>query len=324
MRNITAFTVLVIILCCGPPVMAQEQLNYTVSLKPLFGFVSGQAEEIVYPSSRFQAPLHSLLLWDMKPVVYYGFLLDFSQVEPMNTWGGFATFSLKYGIPGPSGIHDNSDWLSVENAGLTHFSRHDNHTRELFFLDFTSGFSFPLNCALFLRTYLQVSFIRMSFFGMDGYGIYARSSGNDTYHPISDDPRKETFEGKVISYTQEWFYAAPGVSLGYFYDDNFLIELSFMASPLILCSALDEHKTTNFQYRDQMWGGILFEPGIRLSLALGKWFDISWELSWRYINGTKGMTYQRRPIGTGTYVQGGAAGAGLSIINTGLGFRVRL
>jgi outer membrane protease len=241
----------------------------------------------------------------------------------MEKRGFFFNLSLKFGIPGASGYMENRDWLSKENTDLTHYSKHDNNTRELFFLDVSSGLTFPLKQAFLLKTYINFSFMRFSFYSMDGYGIYALHNGNGIYESIDDtSANRQQFKGKVISYTQEWLYAAPGVSLGYYYK-HFLAEISFQISPLVFCTGLDEHKTTNVQYRDYMMGGIFLEPGVRFTAAVSKWFDLSWEFSWRYISGTTGYTHRRSPIGSGVDIKEGEAGAGLSIINSGLLLKIR-
>jgi outer membrane protease len=245
--------------------------------------------------------------------------MDLSQAEPMEKRGFFLNLSLKFGIPGASGYMENRDWLSTVNTGLTHYSKHDNNTRELFFLDISSGLSFPLKQAFLLKTFINFSFMRFSFYGMDGYGIYALDNGNGIYESI-DDPSasRHQFKGKVVSYTQEWLYAAPGVSIGYCYNNYFSAEISFQISPLVLCAGLDEHKTTNVQYRDYMLGGIFLEPGVRLSVAVSKWLEASWDFSWRYISGTRGYTHRKSPIGSGIDIKDGEAGAGLSIITSGI------
>ena len=324
--NITAFAVLVIILCAARPVQAQENQSYAVSLSPLFGMVHGHAEELVYPGEETKAPLLSQLLWNMKPVLYYGFSLDLSQINQRERWGYFVNFSMKYGIPGISGIHENRDWQSVQNASLTDFSRHDNHTMEMFLLNARAGLSFPLRRVMLLKVFADVSFMCFSFAGMDGYGIYARKISEGYYHPFDDNPVREDFSGKkVISYTQEWLTFSPGVSFGYFFHRNFLAELAFLASPLVLCSDLDEHKRpVDKQFRGYMRGGLLIEPGMKLSFAAAKWLDISCELSWRHISGTKGPAYMKSPIGMGTWGPGGEAGVGLSIVNTSLALKIKL
>ena len=320
---ITAFAGLVIFFFAQPVAGQEPSGAYALRLSPFFGMMYGQAEEIVYPSGT-KAPLLSQLLWDMKPVFYYGLLLEFSQINPREKWGFFSNFSLKQGIPGNSGSMEDRDWQSVENTNLTDYSKHNNYTRELFFLDFSAGLSFPFNRVLLFKTFINISYMRFSFYGKDGYGTYAVKISDGHYYPIDENPILVDFSGKVISYTQEWLTVAPGVSLGCFFHPRFYTELSFMASPLVLCFDLDEHKELNDQYRDEMRGGVLFEPGLMLSYTINKWLAVSWEFSWRKISGTKGLTYKRNPIGTGTYEQKGEAGAGLSIINTNLSLKVRL
>jgi outer membrane protease len=325
MRIVPVFAVFVIIIFCAFPVSAQINKDYSFSLCPQFGLLYGHVEEIVYPTDT-KADMLSLLLWDMKPVFYYGLLMDFSPVRPMERRGFFSGLSMKFGIPGPGGVMEDRDWMSVENAELTHYSIHDNIAKEFFLLDFSAGLSFPFFNVLLVKTFVNISYMNFRFNGENGSGTYARGvppfSGK--YAPIDDAPDKVSFDGlgKVISYSQEWFHAAPGVSLGFGYKEYFLAEIYFMASPLVLCADLDEHKTTNTQYRDSMSGGVMLEPGFNFSLNVAKWFGLSWEISWRYINGTRGLSYNR-PIGFGTYIQAGEAGSGLSILNTALSLKVR-
>jgi outer membrane protease len=324
MRIVSLFAVFVIILFCAQPVQAQINKDYSFSLSPQFGFFYGHVEEIVYPTDT-KADLLSLLLWDMKPVFYYGLLMDFSPVRPMERDDFFLVLSMKYGIPGPSGIMEDRDWLSKYNTELTNFSSHDNITKEVFQLDFSAGYSFPFFKVLLVKTFVNISYMNFRFYGENGYGIYARETPrfSGIYAPIDDTPDKYTFDGKVINYSQEWVYAAPGISLGYGYKNLFLAEISFIITPLVSCLDLDEHLLTNTQFRDSMAGGIMLEPGFQFSLSVSKWLGISFDISWRYISGTKGLTHIR-PIGIGNYRQEGEAGAGMSILNTALSLKVKL
>jgi outer membrane protease len=322
MRIVPLFAVFVIIFCRALPVSAQINKNYSFSLGPQLGLMYGHAEEIVYPTDT-KAPMLSQLLWNMKPVYYYGFLMDFSPDKPMERWGFFFGLSMKFGIPGPSGVMEDRDWKSKENAELTNFSTHDNITKEFFLLDFSAGVSFPVRNILFVKTFVNISLMNFRFYGENGNGTYARSLGSGKYAPVDDDPLEYSFSGKVINYSQEWFYAAPGVSVGYSYKEYFLAEISFIISPLVLCTDLDEHILTKTQYSDRMTGGIMLEPGFRFSLNAGKRLGISCDMSWRYISGTRGPSYNK-PIGGESYMQEGEAGAGLSMFNTALLLKVRL
>jgi outer membrane protease len=331
---VSFFGIFVIILCgiCRP-VSAQINKAYSFSLCPQFGLVYGHAEEIVYPVNT-KAPMLSLLLWDMKPVFYYGLLMDFSPVKPIEKWGFFSGLSLKFGIPGPSGKIEDSDWESVENTELTSYSKHDNSAKELFLLDFSAGVSFPFLNFLLVKTFVNISYMNFRFNGENGSGTYARpdSSVPGKFHSIKDNPYKQPFSGKVISYGQEWFCAAPGVSLGFGYKEYFLAEISFMASPLVVCAGFDEHKLNvkKIQYRDRMKGGVMLEPGFKFSASVTRLLGVSWEISWRYINGTRGASYQRaanpdEPIGTGIdMLTANESGSGLSILNTALLLKVKM
>jgi outer membrane protease len=295
---------------------------YAISLDPCFGFLYGQSEERVYPGNT-KAEFLSQLLWDMKPVFYYGPRADFSRTNPEENHGFFSNLSLRFTIPGLSGNMEDRDWASVENDALTHYSTHDNLTGEVFLFDFSAGYAFPFLRVMILKAYVKVSYMHFSFSGFNGHGMYARSKGNDTYYSIDDKPRLYDFSGKIINYTQESLTAAPGVSSGYYFFKNFFAELSFRISPLIYCTALDEHLTTGTQFRDYVQGGLLIEPGAALSFACNDWISLSLEFSWRYIEGTTGTSFSRS-YGAGYYTPSGAAGAGLSVLDTGFFLRIRL
>ena len=324
MRIVTLFTVFVIILFRVLPVCAQENKNYSLSISPQLGIFYGHVEEIVYPPPEKKADLLSQLLWNMKPVFYYGFLMELSPVKPMEKWRFFSDLSFKFSIPGRSGVIEDRDWESVENTGLTGFSSHDNIAKQLILIDFSAGVSFPLRNILLLKTFIHISYMNFNFTGENGHATYARETppNSGIFAPIDDAPHEYTFNGKVINYNQTWFYVAPGVSLGYAYKEYFRVEISFTISPLIICNDLDEHILTNTQYKDNMMGGIMLEPGLLFSLNLSKRLGISCDVSWRYISRTKGITY--RSIDAGDYTQIGKAGAGLSIFNTALLLKVKL
>jgi len=330
MKKITAFAVFVALWICAQPAFTQEEKSgsYAFSISPQFGFIYGQTEEIVYPPSRYKAKYLSQLLWEIKPVFYYGLALDFSRAQPMTKWGFFSNISLKNGIPNKSGNMEDRDWESIENDNLTKYSIHDNFTNNLFFLDFSAGFSFPLKHSLLIKTYLTVSYMHFNFYGENGYGNYARETGgagSGIFASINDSPDYLSFanSGKLINYTQDWFIVSPGVSLGYYFNALFYAELVFHISPLVFCNDWDEHLITKVQYRDYMRGGIFLEPEFHFSYSINRRFDLSLKCSWRYIGETRGEIYVRSPSDD-DFVQNGNAGAGLSMIDASLCLRIRL
>jgi outer membrane protease len=327
----TAVVVLVSIIFFAQPLQAQEKLNesYAFSIGPIFGMLYDQAEEIVYPdNSSFKAKLLSQLLWDMKPVFYNGLLLDFSQVEPLKEWGFFSNLSLKCGIPGLSGKMEDRDWMSIRNADLTHFSEHDNTTKELFILDFSAGFSFPLQYGFLFKTFAGVSYKHFSFFGMGGYLKYAREIGgrySGIFASIDDNPIivKIPNGEKVINYTQDWLVFAPGVSFRYYILQQFFVEISFQISPFILCADVDKHLEKNIEFRDYLRDGLFTEPELRLSYITEGRLEVSLSGSWQKIWGSRGPTYSS-PIGKKEDTMTGEAGTGLSLLDISLLAKIRI
>jgi len=297
---------------------------YALSSWTSFGTFLGQAEEIVYTSSEFKSKFLSQLLWDIKPVFYYGLSLDFSQTRPMEKWGFFATLSLKNGIPGKSGKMEDRDWMSKENDALTHYSVHDNFINELFAVDAFAGVSLPLN-EMLLKVYATMSYMHFSFTGQYGEGTYARPLGGGMYAPIDDDPVRQSYSNweKVINYTQNWLIIAPGISLASYFN-RFYFEFFFTISPLVSCTGVDEHLTNSQVFKDYMNGGVFIEPGFHFSFIASRQLEFSLDLSWRYIGGAKGGTWYGTQIGTATLIQQGTAGARLSLFNIGLCMKLRL
>ncbi len=338
MKNITAFTVLVIIILCARPVNALE--NYALSAIPRFGVLYGQAEEIVYPSladypGKGENDYLSQLLWDVKPVYYYGLDLDFSRENPMAGIGFCSTLSLKNAIPSVSGIMEDRDWAASNYNGLSDFSSHGNKTEEIFLLNASAGISLPLWSFVLLKTQLSFSYARFKFSSIDGYGIYARyySGARNARYPFTDNPTKRTFEGTEISYTQEWFIVSPAVSAGISFLENFYFELSFRISPAIVCLDLDFHKTRAIIFKDYLWGGLYLEPGAVLSFSINDRYAVSLETSYRHIFKTRGTAYKRNVtvtddtglFQTGNYFfSAGEAGAGLSLLDAAILVKIQL
>lgn len=342
MKNISAFLVLVIILCL--PALAQGAENvdffnrkksgYAISISPQLGLLYGQAEEIVYPTET-KGEMLSQLLWDLKPLWYYGLSMELSPVKAAERWGLFSILSLKNGIPGTTGVMEDRDWLSIENDGLTHYSIHDNETREMFWLDFSAGVSFPLSPLFVFRIFAGASYMHFSFSGWDGHGIYAEkidpsSDGPGIYKPITDSPSELDFTefgfGKVINYTQEWLLFTPGLSLSCRFLEFFSFDLAFQIGPVIFCNDLDEHLSTNTQFKDYMIGGLFLEPRGGLTFTATEWLSLQFEFAWRYISGSRGETYSKiYGDSIGSYgLLASEAGAGLSLTDARILLKVRL
>ncbi|MDR2483816.1 MAG: omptin family outer membrane protease [Treponema sp.] len=318
MKTISGFTFLVILLyifLCSPnlPAESPDSGPYTFSVAASGGFLYGQSEEIVYKAPNSDACL-SQLLWDMKPLWYAGTSFNFSQINPMEKLGFFMDLSLKFGIPSKTGTMEDRDWTAADGH-LTNFSSHDNYTRGAFILDFSAGLSVPIVSKALINLYLGFSYMNFSWDAHDGYIEYEK-----------DNWEKIPFYGPAISYSQEWRIFLLGIGLNIPFKP-FSIELSFQGSagPFIYCADQDEHFSRNLQFRDYLSGGVLLEPRGGFAFSLHPKAELSLHIGWRYISGARGITKERETglSAGGTFVKSGEAGAGYSMLDTGLSVKVR-
>jgi outer membrane protease len=300
----------------------KSSFPYTFSPALNAGLIYGQGEEIVYRNSETDDYL-SQLLWDMYPLFYIGSSLNFSRINPMERIGFFSDLTLRFGIPDKTGNMEDRDWLSANNY-LTHFSSHTNYTQGSLLMDFAVGFSFPVLKRVLLKVYGTFIYMSLSWSAQDGYFQYAKETEN-SYPPWDGSIPKVSMFGSVINYSQKWLITTPGIS---FYVSLFSFlgaELSFQISPLILCFAQDEHIYGRAAYRDNVSGGIYYEPRGKLVFFPHKRFELSLEVSCRITKGSRGVTYYRTEE-MDSYVKINNfdnAGAAYSALNAGLSFTIR-
>ena len=290
---------------------SQNSMKYSFSIAYQYGLVYGQAFELVYPTAK-DGKLLSELIWDMKPVHYMGAQLDFNLRDLMSGPGFFASASFKAGFSGDSGAMEDRDWISQNNAELTHFSSHTNKTNDFYWLDIILGASLPVKQYFYIKPFFSGSWMHFSFTGRDGYGNYP--SGN------------ESFEGfEVIRYKQDWVLIATGFYIGTNILSPFSFDLSFQISPFAYCNAYDNHLMRSPPDPDTFWditfNGFYIEPRANISFKY-KNIGLSLEAAYCYIGKTRGLSYYK--IGNGNFIQSGNAGASLALFDTRFLFKLHI
>jgi outer membrane protease len=283
---------------------------YTFSVSPLAGFLYGQGEEIMYKGERNGA-YQSELLWDIKPLVYSGAVLDVSRKNPP---GFFYSISLKFGFPMSSGIMEDRDWLAP-NGALSHYSRHDSKIDEAWLHDFLGGISLPLGSRALFKPFLGVSYTRLKWTAFEGYTKY----GNSPYLPLEDSDPEEPISGRIVSYTQEWMVLLFGVSLSYVFHPRFSAGLSLRISPLLYFTGVDDHykREPEIRFSDYILGGLYLEPGGEAVFSFNKRFSAGLYVSWRYIKGSHGFSYSETGGDLYPKATGYIAGAALQTLDSG-------
>jgi outer membrane protease len=334
MRTITVFSFFVIILyvfLVVPALPAETNASpsfpYTFSVGASTGFLYGEGEEIVYKSEDNDAYL-SHLLWDLKPLFYYGSSLLFAQRDPWEGFGFFSELLLKFGLPRKTGGMEDRDWLSETTSDLTHFSSHDNYTDGAFILDFSAGLSFPLNIGPLLKIFTGLSFMNFKWTARDGYYQYAKSSAG-TYEVWDESIEKKPVYGPAITYCQEWLIFIMGSSLYIPFFTYFSLGFSFQLGAVIFCNAQDDHLEAGNkkQYNDYVFRGVMIEPRGELVFSPHSRVSLSLYCGYRRIKGGRGESYARQ---SGTGGDGffdktpfDSAGAAYAALDTGLALKVQ-
>ena len=315
--------------------------NYCLSLGTQFGFVHGRAFELVYSlPGETKGELLSELIWEMKPVFFYGFTLDFRKADLLSSPGFMASISFKSGIPKDSGNIENYDWMSNTNSNLTHYSIHPNKTQELYIFDALLGASIPVKSLFYINPFISGSWMHFSFSGRDGLLKYARPvacsqycqmsnhalgcqwNGDPftTYYPIDLNPFYYPYNNtEVIRYKQDWLLIAAGFTIGTNIFSPFSFNLSFQISPFTYCTAVDTHLKRNppRTFFDYPRMGLFLEPGTSVSFTY-KSLELTLEAAYRYIGKAKGDSYYRDDGFIQHYKSTNKTGAGLSVFNTSL------
>jgi outer membrane protease len=290
----------------------------------------GQSEELVYQASNPDEYL-SQLLWDIKPLWYYGSSLSYGLEEPLQKAGLFAEIFLRAGIPAKTGVMEDRDWMAPDNQ-LSHFSSHINFTRGAMLADAGLGFTVPIQSRLWIKAGLWFSYMWFSWDSQDGYLQHAAEDFNKVYEVWNEQIPKVYLFGPAISYLQSWYALSPGLSLQLPLSSLCRLGISILWSPWILVMAQDiHHSKPDVQFLDRMSAGaMLFEPRGEVTFSPHKKLALSWFIAYRYISQARGPSKNRKSI-TSSDAGGGPysntlneSGAAYRVLETGISCTLRL
>lgn len=295
--------------------------RYSFSLNPLSGILYGQSEEIVYKYSGEDTYL-SQLLWDIKPIVYAGLGADFGPKDIFEGHGFAAKTTVKAGLPLRSGIIEDRDWLNAQHDWLTHYSKHDAHSRFSLLADISAGYSWRLSSSLALGLYGEFSYMYFSWSARNGYKQYPNypPAVKNSEPPWDESYDKVPTDGEGIRYRQNWLILSPALSLHWKISRYFSLDGFFNYTPLIYCADRDDHldRVPVLIFWDYMVFGHYFQWGGAFTLSPKKNLDLSLTVNGRYIMKTRGMTQEK--AGSDPVVQTSNDGAGVGFKAVDFGF----
>ncbi|MDR0589218.1 MAG: omptin family outer membrane protease [Spirochaetaceae bacterium] len=288
--------------------------NHTLFLGGSIGLLNGVSEEIVYRDRNTKNKL-SQLLWDLKPLVYVGIDINYAWRKPENTWGVFADTSFKVGIPGETGVMEDRDWMNSRYPEfLTHYSVHENKTKNALFFDLSAGISFQIFNRFLLKTYLAYDFMHFSWSAGGGSLLYPDSDGGHGYlRPIT-----------VITYQQTWNIVSPGIAFYGEFNRYFNAEVAFKISPLIWTRDKDNHVLRDLVITDTLDIGLFVEPSLLFSFTPRDFFILSFSASYRNISHIRGDGVYRFNNTNSEVHAKNMLGAGYSAFDLGLTAKFKL
>jgi outer membrane protease len=309
------------------PLKAEEAEMRLVSfsVENTVGFFYGQGEEIVYKDTN--GTYLSELLWDMKPLLYFGAALSVKVQIPSWPIGFYATPSVKIGVAGRSGFIEDRDWMDPGHNDLTHYSKHDSYIYDSWFFDGDIGVSIPLRPGETLNPtfsfFGRFSYMELKWISRNGYIQYGANYNRPgpPYAVWNDSFPKIEITGPGIQYSQFWILISPGIAADFPLSGFFTLNCSFTITPLIWAAAEDLHLITNTQFLDYPRGGLALEPEIQALFFLNRRCSLSLRASWRYITNSTGDSWKRSLYGE-TYERTGTVGAGFHALDTGISFQV--
>lgn len=290
------------------------ETTYALSAAPVFGFLYGHAEELVYWEPKSDT-LMSELIWDIKPLFLWGASLDFSRRYPLEKAGFFADLTARFSVPYRTGYMEDRDWLA-SGYRLSEYSIHDNYTQWAMLFDLHTGVSLPVKSVGLFKLYAGLHYMKFDWVARDGYYQYGNKS------PWHEDIPKMPFYGPVITYTQNWFILSPGGSLHIPLHRFFSVNLDLQISPLVFCLDQDDHLKKNYRFNDYMFWGVFIEPKGECIVSPHKQIDISLSAAYRFIKGSRGYIIQTDDSGKVTNHQD-SAGASFSALTGDLAVKIR-
>jgi outer membrane protease len=255
-----------------------------------FGAFYGQANEIVYNQALSAGYKNSELVWPLQPMLFSGAALSIDSAP-----GIFATLDVRQGFAGKVGTMTDSDFLNGDGQ-RTHFSQSDSYAERANLLDLKVGWDFFRRGALSIGAFGAFSYMDLKWSARDGYYQYPTSGSPytmspfapGTYAPWSPGETKTPLYGTGIIYETAYFGGAVGIRARYEFLGGFSVDASFAFTPLLGCSAEDNHVFRQIDFYSTLSGGFMIEPRVAIEYSPLPRATLRLEIGYRYSWGLKG------------------------------------
>jgi len=256
------------------------------------GLLNGLIQEYVFNENCLNTDnLQSRLDWQLKNIPYFELNLDadFFKYYKLRLNGQIA-------VPKTSGVMEDYDWLNStgglsgkntevlndDPTELTNYSCSTNHLTKYYTFSAALGGNIYLPNKMKLCPYTAFDYEYIFFDAYGGYKIYKE----DNFEKV------DIGEGKIISYTQEFYSFMLGLTYESIIKDRFTISADLKVSPkLTFCNNLDFHYGTGFVYWDNIKYMFLFKAKIDGLYNFNSHNSLGMSFSCSYLPLAKGTDY---------------------------------
>lgn len=237
---------------------------FSFTITPQFEIANGLIKEYVFnPACKNTDNKESQLDWNIKTIAIFNLQADFDIIRYISL--GLST---SFAVSQRSDFMQDYDWLNSitpswkndDPTEQTNFSEHINQLDKYINFRFFLGGNIYLPAEIKLTPHISYEYEFFKFSSSGGYSKYK-----------SDNYKKVSFTGKVISYEQELSSFLLGLKLSVDCIPHTTIKLNFDVSPLMtFITAIDYHYKRYVAFRDSFKNIFLLESGITAQYSFTK------------------------------------------------------
>jgi len=290
-----------------------SDINY--SLGTGLSYLNGQYREIVYPSTGWESPYYSELLWNLDNL----FLLNIYLGASKGSWS--LDLSLGTSITKGTGEMEDYDWGDSTIDNWTNWSESLIFVDKSFFLDISSSFKYKLNNSFTVPIKLGYRLNYLDWEDESGEYIYYWDFIAQDYYSSVQTGDFGGVNGIDYMVIQNIFYASSGI---YYTLNKITAGVNLAISPFINAWDLDHHIYRGLYFMDSFTSNFWYRTEFVLKLKAGIKGEFLVTLFREELPETTGNTYKynedpsdSEEVGTQTGYY--PNGAGMASILWGIG-----
>lgn len=270
--------------------LIDEDDKYGFTVEPSFGYLIGEAREIVYLDSDSDVYL-SELIWDLENILFIGASASFNYKNKIYVNGGIWT-----AVNDGTGYMNDFDWYNLTGtsypeyddygrSGWTHWSLSSVEIVSSMITDFNLSYDFLSDRAIKLAATIGYKYIYWDW----------TDSVLDSLYPSGPDVIETGIN--AIDYSLALHIPYIGINAAYEFPSRFFVEGRFSYSPFVKGSDHDHHKlrvdygSGGIHFYDEIFLGQYISLAIKSGYQFTDFFHLSAVVTGDYLFERRGSTF---------------------------------